>query len=69
MEGDTVVVPAVYAQKVRGKLGPLWDMLPDGAITHDHHAYLNSDPDPVPHLIAVGPPSAVESPPVPIGAH
>jgi hypothetical protein len=57
-----LVVPACYARKVRGKLGPLWAMLPEGAITHDHHAYLNSDPAPVSHLIAVGPPVAVESP-------
>jgi hypothetical protein len=69
LEGDTSVLPTPYASKIRGKLGPLWDMLPNGAITHDHHAYLNSSQEPVPHLIEVGPPSAVESPAVRIGAH
>jgi hypothetical protein len=44
-------------------------MLPEGAITHDHHAYLNSYQEPVHNLIEVGPPSAVESPAVGIGAH
>jgi hypothetical protein len=44
-------------------------MLPEGAITHDHHAYLNSYQEPLPNLIEVGPPSAVESPAVGIGAH
>ena len=42
MEGDTTELPEFYARKIRGKLGPLWDMLPEGATMHDHHAYLNS---------------------------
>jgi len=62
------VLPTFYARKIRGKLGPLWDMLPEGAITHDHQAYLNSYQAPVPDLIEVGPPSAVESPAVLVGA-
>jgi hypothetical protein len=69
MESDTSVLPTCYASKIRGKLGPLWGMLPDGAITHDHHAYLNSYQEPFPNLVEVSPPSAVESPAVLIGAH
>jgi len=59
LEGDTSVLPTFYARKIRGKLGPLWDMLPEGAITHDHHAYLNSYQEPFPNLVEVGPPLAV----------
>jgi hypothetical protein len=62
LEGDTSVVPPFYVRKIRGKLGPLWDMLPEGAITHDHHAYLNSYQDPVPDLLEVGPPVAGKRP-------
>lgn len=54
LEGDTAELPAFYANKIRSKLGPLWDVLPDGALMHDHLAYLHADPDPVPHLIEVG---------------
>jgi len=69
LEGETSELPAFYANKIRSKLGPLWDVLPDGALMHDHLAYLHAEPDPVPNLIELGSPSAGESPPVPIGAH
>jgi len=69
LEGDTAELPAFYANKIRSKLGPLWDVLPDGALMHDHLAYLHADPDPVPHLIEVGSSLAGERPPVRRGAH
>lgn len=40
-EGDHSEVPAFYADQVRDDLGPsLWSHLPDGALSHDPHAYL-----------------------------
>jgi hypothetical protein len=36
-------------------------MLPEEAITHDHHAYLNSYQESFPNLIEVGPPVAGEA--------
>lgn len=38
----TEALPDFYAEKVRKDLGPLWDWLPDGALAHDHRAYLNA---------------------------
>jgi len=54
LEGETSELPAFYANKIRSKLGPLWDVLPEGALMHDHLAYLHADPEPVPDLIEVG---------------
>ena len=42
-EGETKVLPKFYEAKVRQDLGPLWDLLPPGALAHDPHAYLKSD--------------------------
>jgi hypothetical protein len=42
LEGDTVVVPRFYADRVRRDLGPLWDWLPHGGLEHDPNAYLKS---------------------------
>jgi hypothetical protein len=69
LEGDTSVLPTFYASKIRSKLGPLWDMLPEGAITHDHLAYLHGYQEPLPNLIEVGPPVAGERSTVGMGAH
>ncbi len=55
LEGETSELPRFYAQKVRRKLGLLWDMLPAGAVMHDHHAYLNSYKEPVSTLAGLGP--------------
>ena len=30
-------------ERVRQDLGPLWQWLPEGALYHDHHAYLKSE--------------------------
>ena len=41
-EGDTTDLPSFYENIVKSDLGPaLWSQLPDGALAHDHHAYLN----------------------------
>jgi len=41
-EQETDVIPEFYVNKIKEDLGPLWEWLPEGAIYHDHHAYLNS---------------------------
>jgi hypothetical protein len=41
-EQETDVIPQFYVNKIKEDLGPLWEWLPEGAIYHDHHAYLNS---------------------------
>lgn len=46
IEGETNELPNFYHKKIRGKLGPLWDMLPAGAVRHDHQAYLHSQTPP-----------------------
>src|SRR5262245_15526453 len=66
LEGDTAELPTFYANKIRSKLGPLWDLLPEGALMHDHLAYLHADPEP--DLIEVGPPVAEARPTVLSGA-
>lgn len=55
LEGETTELPQFYARKIRGKLGPLWDWLPEGATMHDHHAYLNSYQEPAPLLVELDP--------------
>ena len=39
-EQETDVIPQFYVNKIKQDLGPLWDWLPEGAIYHDHNAYL-----------------------------
>jgi hypothetical protein len=41
-EGETPDVPAVYAERVRRDLGPLWEWLPTDGLEHDPNAYLKS---------------------------
>lgn len=40
LEGETVEIPEFYREHVRRKLGPLWEFLPEGALSHDPNAYL-----------------------------
>ena len=42
-EGENTELPEFYKAKIRRSLGPLWEMLPPGALVHDHHAYLKSE--------------------------
>ena len=40
-EQETDVIPQFYVNKIKQDLGSLWEWLPEGAIYHDHNAYLN----------------------------
>ena len=35
-------LPEHYQARIRQNLGPLYDLLPEGALRHDHHAYLRT---------------------------
>ena len=41
-EGETDQLPDFYRDRVRNELGPFWDHLPEGALHHNPHAYLES---------------------------
>jgi hypothetical protein len=38
-EQETTELPEFYAEQIRRDLGPLWEWLPPGALTHDPNAY------------------------------
>ena len=62
MEGETIELPDFYRRKIQSKLGPLWEMLPPGAVMHDHQAYLNSqDPLLITPLPLDLPPATIEA--------
>ena len=42
MDGTSATLPRFYQAKMRRDLGPMFGVLPDHAITHDHTAYLRS---------------------------
>ena len=42
-EQETTELPKFYLNSIKTDLGPLWEWLPDGAMYHDHNAYLKSD--------------------------
>jgi hypothetical protein len=46
MNAETDVLPAFYRGLARRELGPLYDLLPEGAMEHDHLAYLASTDSP-----------------------
>ena len=46
MDGETDRLPDHYARTIRRQLGRLHALLPDGALTHDHLAYLHGDTGP-----------------------
>lgn len=41
-ERETTEIPQFYVDQVKKDLGPLWSLLPDGALHHDENAYLKS---------------------------
>jgi hypothetical protein len=47
-DGATKVVPDFYLNRIRRDLGPLWESLPAGGLTHDPEAYIKSSAAPVP---------------------
>lgn len=62
MEGETTELPNFYRRKIQRKLGPLWEMLPPGAVMHDHLAYLHSQsPSTIMPLSRDSPPAIVEA--------
>ncbi|HKV37822.1 MAG TPA: radical SAM protein [Blastocatellia bacterium] len=42
-EQETTKLPSFYTEMARQDLGPLWELLPAGAMDHDPNAYLNSE--------------------------
>ena len=42
-DGESDVVPDFYRKRLQRHLGPLWDALPEGALTHDPNAYLKAE--------------------------
>jgi hypothetical protein len=40
-DGKTTELPTFFLDRITSDLGPLWDWLPEGALYHDAHAYLN----------------------------
>jgi hypothetical protein len=40
MNGESRVLPRFYEEKIKTDLGPIWDLLPAGAIHHDAYAFL-----------------------------
>ncbi len=40
-DGETSEVPSFYVERVKRDLGPLWELLPAGALRHDPNAYLH----------------------------
>jgi hypothetical protein len=43
-ERETDVLPPFFTARLKKDLGALWDHLPEGALEHDMHAYMNSMP-------------------------
>lgn len=42
VEQETTEVPPVFINQIKRDLGPMWEWLPEGAVYHDPHAYLQS---------------------------
>jgi hypothetical protein len=45
-EGETSALPVFYTDQVRRDLGSFWSSLPEGALYHDHTAYLRAHETP-----------------------
>jgi hypothetical protein len=43
-EQETEELPQFYIDRIQRDLGPIWNLLPDGALYHDQNAFLNSQP-------------------------
>lgn len=46
--GETRELPSFYVERIRQDLGPLWELLPPGALYHDPNAYLRKTNDAAP---------------------
>jgi len=51
---ETDELPAFYVDQVRKDLGPLWEWLPQEAMSHDSHAYRKSEDEPPQAIRAQG---------------
>jgi len=40
LEGESTQLPTFYRDRIRTKLGPFWEHLPEGALEHDPNAFL-----------------------------
>ena len=38
-EQESTELPAFYVEAIKADLGPMWEWLPEGGLTHDHNAY------------------------------
>lgn len=47
-DGDTASIPDFFTSKLKRDLGPFWQLLPPGAMSHDHLAYLRKTSPAVP---------------------
>ena len=47
VDGETDRLPDYYHTRIKQELGPMYGMLPEGALKHDHTAYLKTAPAPV----------------------
>jgi hypothetical protein len=43
-DGESTILPEFYHQRIKKELGVFYNALPDGAIYHDHLAYLKAQP-------------------------
>ena len=43
LEGETEIIPPFFTDRIRKDLGPLWKWLPEGALSHDRNAYLQTE--------------------------
>ncbi len=59
MEGDTSELPPFFQRKIQKKLGPLWELLPENSIMHDHQAYLHATPPSTIMPLPLEPPAAL----------
>jgi hypothetical protein len=46
LEGETERIPDFYTDRIRRELGPAYQFLPDGALSHDPNAYLKATTEP-----------------------
>ncbi len=65
MDGETEVLPEFFRARLREQLGPMYDLLPDGALTHDHMAYLKAETAPAMAARSSSPEPASAAVPVP----
>jgi hypothetical protein len=66
VEGESDALPEFYRARIRRQLGPMYGLLPEGALAHDHLAYLKTWSEPA---TAEAAPAAVQIQPRPRRRH